>query len=353
MLKWERGEAAPTIKTLETIADSYKRPLAVLYLSEPPSEPATPPDFRTLASETPLPLTLKTLLSIRKARRFLSIVSDLREEGVKVKLAELPVLDLGGDAEKIAVGERECLGVTADMQRRFADPGEALTGLISLVEGVEICVFQQSMPVEETRAFSLTDGDIPAVVLNLKDSPRARLFSLFHEYAHIRLKNGGICGAMEDVGARSAGHLNIEQFCNRFAGAFLVPEYVLRDLVAKAGRVREWTDELLGGFASHFKVSSEVVLRRLVILGYASPGLYAAKRAEWARRPPKPPPKWGPSPAQRCLSERGTTFVNLALDALGKGGISHSDIADYLGIRLKHLGEVESLVRRKGIVRHG
>jgi transcriptional regulator with XRE-family HTH domain len=37
--KWEDGSLEPTIKQLRTIAKTYKRPLAVLLLPEPPKRP--------------------------------------------------------------------------------------------------------------------------------------------------------------------------------------------------------------------------------------------------------------------------------------------------------------------------
>ena len=43
------------------------------------------------------------------------------------------------------------------------------------------------MPVDDARGFSLTDGEPYVIVVNSADADRARLFTLFHEYAHILL----------------------------------------------------------------------------------------------------------------------------------------------------------------------
>ena len=36
---WESGERAPTYVQLETLADKYKRPVAIFFFPEPPEEP--------------------------------------------------------------------------------------------------------------------------------------------------------------------------------------------------------------------------------------------------------------------------------------------------------------------------
>jgi hypothetical protein len=43
----------------------------------------------------------------------------------------------------------------------------------------------------------------------------------------------------------------------------------------------EWSDIVLGRVARDFKVSQEVILRRLVILNLATGSFYKRKREEW------------------------------------------------------------------------
>lgn len=53
----------------------------------------------------------------------------------------------------------------------------------------------------------------------------------------------------------------------------------------------------------------------------------------------------GPPPPRKCIQENGVPFVSLVLESYAKEKITYSDVADYLGIRLKHLPKVERLVR--------
>ena len=47
---WERSEAAPTLKQLESFAKAAHAPVGYLFLQQPPVEPIPIPDFRTVGS---------------------------------------------------------------------------------------------------------------------------------------------------------------------------------------------------------------------------------------------------------------------------------------------------------------
>ena len=178
----------------------------------------------------------------------------------------------------MAIKIRNDLKVDAQTQFHWKDENIALNEWKKVLENRGILVFQIGMPIEETRGFSLTDNKTPAVVLNLRDSINGRIFSLFHEYAHLLLDKSGICD-MEEQDYLQQEDKAIERFCNHFAGAILVPKDVLlaHDLV----KPRKWSDELIEKIARSFKVSQEVILRRLVIFSLASRDLYKRKHEEW------------------------------------------------------------------------
>ena len=63
------------------------------------------------------------------------------------------------------------------------------------------------------RGFSIAARLLPAIVLNIKDSPYARVFTLIHELAHVILQEEGVCELYEDLGC-------VEVFCNAVAASF-------------------------------------------------------------------------------------------------------------------------------------
>ena len=72
----------------------------------------------------------------------------------------------------------------------------------------------------------------------------------------------------------------VEVFCNRVAGAVLVPNDALlrSDVVTRHGSNTKWSDDELGQLARRFWVSWEVVLRRLLIAGKTTKDVYDAWR---------------------------------------------------------------------------
>lgn len=355
--EWERGTKKPTLNTLERLASSYRRPLAVFFLPQPPEEPSMPSDFRALPSERRRPLSAKALLGIRRARYVQSIATELFEmEGLLTEpIAEVGKVSLEDTPESAATRERQRLGITIRDQFRFRSSYQAFGMWRDALESLNILVHQARIAVDEVRGFSLLDGMVPTIVVSFSDSINGKIFTLFHEYAHIILGRSGICIPVEASG-EEADKQAIEKYCNDFAGVFLVPSEHLRNdenarAIVNQSAISDWD---LNTIAQRFRVSTHVVLRRLLTCGLISRRRYFDKRKELeetglARLQEKEKKKKGERPfkmaaSKRCVLENGRFFVSLALDAAAKDRITSSDLADYLSIDLKHVDKVEALV---------
>jgi Zn-dependent peptidase ImmA (M78 family) len=262
---------------------------------------------------------------------------------------------------------------------------------------------------------------LPAIVLNEKDHIRARIFSLFHEYGHLLLDTGGICNWENQHDFKRGG--SVEKFCNHFAGAFLVPKDALLTHNLVGQRINtEWSDECLKKIARDFKVSREVILRRLVTFNMGKWDFYRMKHKKWKEKAKeKQEPKYLRSIGmnyrqylkeglvnrvvidifknkglvltedtkiiqkddnnweikdknkkywikvngmqleiyklkiggkqnipQKCIREKSIPFVSLVFDSYRKEKITYNDVADYLGIRTKHIPKVERLIEVSG-----
>jgi len=344
--KWELGEKKPTLRMLKELARFYKRPLAVFFLPAPPKGPPLPTDFRVLPQQEKGVLSRETHLALRNARRLRSLAAELARSINRELIIKVSKASLADDPEAVAMRERECLGVETHEQFDWRNSREALREWRKGVENLGVLVFQFSMPVEEVRGFSLVEDGIPSIVLNSHDSINARIFTLFHEYAHLLLGTSSICNLEEG----SEPHLDIERFCNHFAGAVLVPKTDLlhHELISSIRAYPEISDEYLGKIAVNFKVSSEVILRRMEILRLVTKDLYEGKRKEWKVKSQRQKMKkkgFGLRPAKKCLLEKGVPFVSLVLETRKQGVITYNDVADYLSIRLKYLNEMGELVK--------
>ncbi len=352
----EAGKKKPRLTQLEKLAQLYKRPLAVFLLSSPPPPLPMPEDFRTLPPEEREPFSPETRLAIRRAIRTQRLATELTKElkgdiASRIEHTTLPESyeDLTLKAEELAQKTRNEFGVEIkDQLYRWRSNSRALKEWKLLIEDKNILVFQIKMPLKETRGFSLPERTLPAIVLNYNDNINGKMFSLFHEYAHLMLDRGGICDMRHENRER------IEIFCNYFAGAFLVPRDALlnHELVQANLQNTEWEDKVLNELSWKFKVSREVVLRRLLILGRTTDRFYKNKREEWRlqreekEKESKKEKKGRRNKPTECIREKGIPFISLVLEAHNRGYITYSDMADYLGVRLNYLQKIEELVRK-------
>jgi Zn-dependent peptidase ImmA (M78 family) len=341
-LEFETGTKKPRLTQLEKLANLYKRPVAALLLSKPPPLPPLPKDFRTLPYKKPF--SSETLLALRRARRLQNLADELAKElnyeirrnFTEVKLPERE--KISDTAETLAIEERTRLGINIEDQFNWKDNIQALDEWRSVIERLGVLVFQLRMPVDETRGFTLTEGSFPIIVINGKDSHNGRIFTLFHEYCHLMLHDTGVCGEM------MKSDLEIEIFCNHYAGAFLVPgdSLLKHELIQPFKGSIEWPDDILDKLSKDFKVSNPVILRRLLELKRTTKDFYVKKLEEW--RPHKSG-GGGRDMARECLRNNGGTFVSLVLNAYGRERITPADVADYLGTRLQHIPEIERLMK--------
>jgi Zn-dependent peptidase ImmA (M78 family)/transcriptional regulator with XRE-family HTH domain len=341
---WEApgARADMTARQLERLADATKRPLAAFFLPEPPAEPVLP-DFRRPPGEQPPPLSGSSLMAIRRARRMQRVFGELAEElGEGLGLLSQTIAPEQHPA--VVAGEvRQVVGVSVDDQTGWKDAETALKVWRSRLEGLGVLVFQFAMPPDEVSGFSLATG-MPTIVLNRKDHHSRRVFTLFHEWAHLLRGEAGLCEVAEDEG----GPQDAEVFCNAFAGSFLVPMEALREsepFALHAAHRLTAADAAEHG-ARLFSVSRYVILRRFLTAQAISRETYRRTVGAWEaeRRPPKRKAKGGAPPYAMTVSELGRRFVSSVLTAHERGLIGDSDVSDYLTLRLKHLDRVHELV---------
>jgi Zn-dependent peptidase ImmA (M78 family) len=241
------------------------------------------------------------------------------------------------------------------IQQRWRGEYDALSGWIAAFETWNILVFHtRGVLLEEMRGFSLSESQLPVIVLNAKDTPRGRVFTLMHEFVHLMLNQGGVCDPLRASRRPATPDEEIEVFGNRVAGAILVPsEFLLRHpTVAPSDRSREWSEDTLRRLAEDFAVSREVILRRLLILGRTTEQFYEQKRREYLAQyrvaAERRREAAGYAPLYRVIvRDNGRRYTRLILDAYARDRITAADVADYLGVRLTHLGDIAEAVQER------
>ncbi len=196
------------------------------------------------------------------------------------------------------------------------------------------------------RGFAIYEKRLPVIVANAKDSPRGRVFTLLHEFAHVLLRQSPLCDLHEDTAADSDEQRS-EVFCNHVAGNILVPsealEREIKSLGLGAGNPNESAIETL---SKRFSVSREVVVRRLLTIGRVPLGFYQAKRDQYQaafRQEAQREGGFAP-PAVMRVRNLGKLYVRTIVSAYHQETITAADLSNYLGLKLKHLPRVEQLV---------
>jgi Zn-dependent peptidase ImmA (M78 family)/transcriptional regulator with XRE-family HTH domain len=346
---WEGGFSHPTITQLRNLGRVYRRPIAVFYLPEAPGPgPKMLTDYRRLWGTEARVVSPQLRGEIETAYDRRALALELLElEGdtpIRFRLAA----DLGEDPDEVARRVRRALGISEETQRAWSDQYAGFNAWRDATERCGALVLQMTeVPSAEARGFSLASRPLPAVVANIHDRPRARSFTLIHEFVHLALKRDGVCD-LDD-------HGRVEPFCNHVAGAVLVPApALLREPEVQHHDTDEpaWDDREIAALATRFSVSREVILRRLLILNRTSEAFYRAKREQYAdeyererERRAQEEKKPRAIPQDLIAVARVGQYVStLILSNYSHGRITASDVADYFNIRIKHLPAIERRV---------
>ena len=295
LLDWERGEARPTLKQLESFAKATRTPIGYLFLQEPPEERVPIPDFRTLATtrlERPSPDLLDTIyLCQRRHDWYRDFARSIGEE----PLAFVGSARTTDDAVRTAAMIRRTLSFDLDQRRRVPTWSEALrqfivqadaAGILVMVSGVVGSNNRRELNPHEFRGFALCDDLAPLVFINGADTKAAQMFTLAHELAHVWLGQT----ALSDAEARTEPDHAVERWCNQVAAELLVPLAAFR---AEYRLRAEWRQEAQR-LARVFKVSTLVVLRRMYDLGaFKRERFWEVYRAELDRLKALPSSKGG------------------------------------------------------------
>lgn len=348
--EWESGASAPTIAQLRTLATVYKRPLGVFFLPEPPTTFDAMRDFRRQQGATAGDWSPELHGEYRRALTQRDYALELAE----IEDTELPTtwrLERVPDAdEAIAAAARKLLLGASPLQLP-SGTGTAYNHLNVWVAGLEeagVLVLATSgggVSTEEMRAFSLYFDTLPVIVVNGSDSPRGRLFSLLHEYAHLLLHTSGLCDTVTDLRATSPDR-QVEARCNAVAAAALMPrEAVLAnpEVRARQHSPSSWSYDALRTAAAPFGVSAEAMLRRLLTLGRVDRDFYRARRNEFLAAYQEDEARTKPGRGnwyRTTARDRGKGYVRRVADAHRRRVIDSYTAASFLNVKVGQIGRL-------------
>jgi Zn-dependent peptidase ImmA (M78 family) len=350
---WETGEDQPSIPQLRKLAELYKRPLAVLYLPEPPLTFQPLHDFRRLSDIGSRHFSPALTLEIRRAhqRRELALEM-LGETGGDAPTFSLDTA-LGANFEDVGHAIRNALSIDYNTQAKWRNPRIAFLAWRARIEALGVLVFQASnVERDEASGFAYWAESLPFMVVNRKDVYARRTFSLLHELAHLMLHQSGVSDLDLDA-PRPLNDQRIETFCNQVAAETLMPRasFLSEQLIAERGAgIHDWSDEAITLLSQTYSVSREAIVRRLLTFGRASQVFYQSKRIQYAtefrklqeaqkeQSDKKPIPRNMP---REIVANLGRTLVGLVLESYHQDRLSLSEVSGYLGVKTRHLDGIK------------
>lgn len=329
----EEGGELLSLDEAEKAAGVYGRSLAALFVPTPPDEEPQEVQFRRLPGTPEPPWGPEVQLTARRVTErqqiALEIYEALEDAPAWPKVAQR-FLNVARDS--LATVAREALGVSREDQQENwpKDQFAPFRAWRAAVETLGILVMQAGpVPVAEMRGFaSIEPAAVPAILVNNKDDPRARAFTVLHEFGHVILAARG-----EQVGQQ------IERWCESFASRVLMPGSWLRD---------EWEASLADNsfgrvqdVARAFRVTPRAAVvgaTRLGLLPHKEAGaLIGHMEAHWHEREEDEEQQTGGNYYFNQVNKFGPGYLRLVFTALDNQAVTLPAASSLLdGVKIKY-----------------
>ena len=352
---WESGERALTYVQLETLADKYKRPIAIFFFPEPPEESNTTENPALRSSDNDhLDPRIHILLRQAHTRQLSLMELNLGANPSEKKIFRDLQAQPTDSATTLAQQTRMYLNISVDTQVGWNSITEALENWRDNVEENGIFVFKEAFKDESVDGFCLVHNEFPVIYLNNSRPFVRQIFSLFHELGHLLLGENGITRSDIFHGRifRGGTTQEIEGFCDQFAAAFLVPSDDLKTRL----NFSVYDDEAIEELANYYKVSRPVILLKLIDQGIFTPENYWQKIDQWTEEYESHLEKRaggttssGGSYYNTRATYLGYRFMELAFGKHRQGHCSIEQLAEHLNVKVKHLPQLEDRLLRRAL----
>lgn len=346
--KIESGDIKPTFSEIKRLSECLKRPIAFFFLPEIPKEEKLFVDFRSFVKAMPTPQK-KVNKVINEIKKYYMVIKDLSEELEEIKFFKIPQYTLNENPKEVARIERERLGINIEIQKKWKNAYEAFDGWRDRIENENIFVFLYSAELKEGRGLSICNEPPFIIAINSKDNILARIFTLFHEYAHILLRKSYIDVEELEVEDEKS---EVEGWVNIFTSEFLLPEDILKndeifEILIKEDLNSDSFWDNLTKLSKRYKLSRKALLTKFKKMGIFSEEKYRNALAILEKREKisEKEKGWRPlTQSEKCLKLRGKNYVSLILKSLNKKIINTYDALEYLSIKHENLSDLYNLI---------
>ena len=338
--KWENGDVSPTWKQLRSASKKFNLPTAFFFMETPPKFDDFPKliNYRKLDLDSVYESNSPALIeNIRKSQKRRLIFMELSDAlGEELPSFKVPVL--AHNKKAFSQYLREILDISLETQKSWMKEKKHYSFLNNwkkiITNKLGILIFEtEGVELEEMRGLCIFHDKIPIILLNGKDTPNGRIFTLFHELTHLLLGESAICGDDMDRA--------IEIFCNSVAGEFLVPE---QDLLENIDKSNLLADESLKELYDAYGVSEYVILRRLYDLNKITKIEYDSKTDYYNDFNAYDDEESRGFYLYNMVKYNGRPFYSLVLDAYDSGIISSLEFSKYTNLGQKQIPKLQDIL---------
>lgn len=349
--QWETGQKTPSANQLLKIAKAYRRPVLTFFLQQAPVSISNIQDYRTLGDRPAEEMDSPEFAAFRRRLVALQLnVKDLAE-----KLGTKPLSFVGSIDTNIAVKDavkniRNELGFSFEDQRKISNKENLFRELRYKIENLGVFLIAEAnlgswhtdIEPDIFRGMTISDELAPFIIINPKDSPAARIFTLVHELTHVWMGDTAISN-LDSLAIDHAIHRNKEKYCNEVAAEFLVPESALRDAWAKM--TGDDTTRKIQKIAASFKVSTICLSRRLIDFNLVTRKFYWDFYHQYlaqlkAIKKKQSKTETGPSRIVLNRFRLGFKLIHTVIDAAHAGIISELDASQLLGVKINKFADI-------------
>lgn len=340
IVAFETGETRPTLRQLESIAKKLDRTLAFFFTPTPStSDVPETADFRASNGE-PIPSLLAR--EMRRAEQHRETIMEL--EGTPAPAAIVEHINWRNVAAR-AREMRALFGLTEAFTPPENQENQVLNFWRGLLEHHWYLVFQTTrIDLAIFRGLSIYHEKLPIILLNGADSNNGKVFTLFHEVAHLANRTSGMCG-LED-------RVNEEAIANAFAANFLMPKSQIGRIAAKTvGTAFERAEAAAGAFKVSV-LAAGVRLRTLELI--TDEELESIRRESDDRwqgvRESRKKREGGPAPWRTRYRDLGPGYVGAVARALEDERVDMLDASHLLNARVPMVRQmIDEYYRTEGI----
>ncbi len=345
---WESGTEKPTFAQLKKIAKLYKTHVSIFYLPESPTgfQPLT--DFRVLTKssapdeEQTYKLNANIIEAYERRERLIDLCELLEESPPHVALA----FDIQTDPKQAAQIITEFLEFNRKQLQQEKDKYAALKFWKRTVEGKGILVCQTSVnthlsvDLKTMRGFCISENPFPIIVINPKDNPYSRIFTIIHELVHLAIGESVVQNTHFEE-ANTKRRNQVESFCNKVTAEVLLPEDELLEKVNL-----ETLKKDLSKLSKHFHVNPAAIMCRLLSLKLIPQHRYLTFTNEQHKKYESTSDDNTDVPTKyykRLLNASGEYFARTAFTAYHEDRITLAELSSaYSNCATKHLRAIES-----------